>query len=258
MRLGEIGRGPLFPATGPTGKRVLRRVRGIVLSVLGFVGVTALLPLLLVGALLVDLYLKLTSGKPMVGVRLVLFLWWFLFNEIWTLFALTGVYLLTGGPFGKGSMRRRRGIYWLRPAWIGAVLAGLRVLFGIRFEIEGQEAAAQGRAVIMMRHASIIDNVLGDTQIAGPHGLGIRYVVKRELEALPLIDIGGRWITTNFVQRESGDARLRGREAETARAQGRAGGVDPDLPRGNPGHLEEDRPGEGDYPRATARYRPAR
>ena len=178
MRLGEIGRGPLFPAPGPRGKRVLRRVRGIVLSVLGFVVVTALLPLLLVGALVVDLYLKLTSGKPMVGVRLVLFLWWFLFNEIWTLIALTGIYLLTGGPFGKGSMRRRRGIYRLRPAWIGAVLAGLRVLFGIRFEIEGGEAAAQGRALIMMRHASIIDNVLGDTQIAGPHGLGIRYVVK--------------------------------------------------------------------------------
>jgi 1-acyl-sn-glycerol-3-phosphate acyltransferase len=206
MRLGEIGRGPLFPAEGPRGKRVLRRVRGIVLSVLGFVVVTLLLPLLLVGALIADLYLKLTSGKPMVGARLVLFLWWFLFNEIWTLVALTGIYLLTGGPFGKGSMRRRRGIYRLRPAWIGAVLAGLRVLFGIRFEIEGGEAAAQGRAVIMMRHASIIDNVLGDTQIAGPHGLGIRYVVKRELEALPLIDIGGRWITTNFVQRESGDA----------------------------------------------------
>jgi 1-acyl-sn-glycerol-3-phosphate acyltransferase len=212
MRLGEIGRGPLFPAPGPRGKRVLRRVRGIVLAVGGFILVTLLLPLLLVGALLVDLYLKLTSGKPMVGVRLVLFLWWFLFNEMWTLTALFGVWLFTGGPFGKGSMRRRRGIYWLRPAWVGSVLAGLRVLFGIRLEIEGREAAAPGRTLIMMRHASIIDNALGDTQIAGPLGLGIRYVVKRELEALPLIDIGGRWITTNFLQRASGDA-----EAEIAK-----------------------------------------
>jgi 1-acyl-sn-glycerol-3-phosphate acyltransferase len=208
MRLGEIGAGPLFDAPGPQRKRVLRRVSGVILELVGLVLVTALLPLLLLGALAVDVYLKVTRGKPMVGVRLVAFLWWFLLTELWTMSFLLGIWLLTGGPFGKGSMRRRRGIYWLRPRWLGAALGGLRVLFGMRFEIEGLECAAGGRALIMLRHASIIDNALPDTQIARPFGLGLRYAVKRELQALPLIDIGGRWITTCFLRRASGEAEV--------------------------------------------------
>jgi 1-acyl-sn-glycerol-3-phosphate acyltransferase len=204
--LGEVGAGPLFAAPGPRGPRVIRRIRGIVLEIVGFVVVTALLPLLLVAALLVDLYLRIARGKPMVGVRLVAFGWWFLLTEMWTLVCLLAIWVGTGGPFGAGSMRRRRGIYWLRPRWLGALLGGFKALFGLRFEVDGREAASPGRALIMIRHASIIDNTLADTQLAGPLGMGIRYVVKRELELLPLIDIGGRWITTNFVQRESGDA----------------------------------------------------
>jgi 1-acyl-sn-glycerol-3-phosphate acyltransferase len=59
--------------------------------------------------------------------------------------------------------------------------------------------------MIMIRHASIIDNMLPDVLVAGPKGLGIRYVVKRELEAIPVIDIGGRWIPTQFLERQSLD-----------------------------------------------------
>lgn len=206
MRLGEIGAGPLFDAPGPQGKRVFRRVRGVSLELIGFIVMTLLLPALLVGALVVDLYLKVARGKPIVGTRLVLFLWWFLLNELWVLAFLFGLWLSTGGPFGKGSMRRRRGIYWLRPRWLAASLGAMRILFGMRFELEGGDCAAEGRALIMLRHASIIDNTLPDTQIARPYGLGLRYAVKRELEALPLIDIGGRWITTTFLRRASGEA----------------------------------------------------
>ena len=46
MRLGEIGAGPLFEAPGPRGKRIIRRVRGVAAELIGFVVVTALLPLL--------------------------------------------------------------------------------------------------------------------------------------------------------------------------------------------------------------------
>jgi 1-acyl-sn-glycerol-3-phosphate acyltransferase len=57
----------------------------------------------------------------------------------------------------------------------------------------------------MMRHASIIDNMLPDTLVARAHGLGLRYVIKRELQMIPTIDIGGRWVPTIFVRRASGD-----------------------------------------------------
>ncbi|MEA2448270.1 MAG: hypothetical protein QOG63_202, partial [Thermoleophilaceae bacterium] len=56
------------------------------------------------------------------------------------------------------------------------------------------------------RHASIIDGVLPDAFIGHAHGLGLRFVIKRELEMLPTMDIGGRWVPTIFVRRQSADA----------------------------------------------------
>jgi 1-acyl-sn-glycerol-3-phosphate acyltransferase len=205
MRLGEIGAGPLIPAAGPRGKRIVRRVRGVALEIVAFIVVTILFPVLFVAALLVDVFLRVTRGKPMVGIRLVPILWFFLFTELWCYSVLLGLWLITGGPFGAGSMRRRRGVYWLRPRWAGSHIGGIKRMFGIRFEIEGKEATLPGRYLIMIRHASIIDNLLPDTQIAGPNGMGIRYVVKRELENLSLLDIGGRWIPTQFLERVSLD-----------------------------------------------------
>ena len=57
----------------------------------------------------------------------------------------------------------------------------------------------------MLRHASIIDNLLGDVLIGHEYGIGVRYVIKREIQTLPAIDIGGRWIPTVFVKRGSLD-----------------------------------------------------
>lgn len=205
-RLGEIGRGPLFPAAGSFGERLWRRTRGIVLEWGGFLVVTVLLPLLLAGAVVADVVLWLRRRKPIVAVRLVLVAWWFLLTEVWSMVVLVAIWAGTGGPFGKGSMRRRRGVYWLRPRWARSHLGAVKVLFGLRFEIEGLEEATGSPAIVMVRHASIIDNLIPDTAVALRLGKGIRYVVKHELEMLPLIDIGGRWITTNFVVRESGDA----------------------------------------------------
>jgi 1-acyl-sn-glycerol-3-phosphate acyltransferase len=80
-------------------------------------------------------------------------------------------------------------------------------LFGLRFEVEGLELAAPGPVLVMIRHASIIDNALPDAIIGRAHGLGFRFVIKRELRMLPTIDIGGRWVPTLFVRRASGDTR---------------------------------------------------
>ncbi len=205
MRLGEIGAGPLLPAAGTASQRLIRRTRGVALEFVAFVLVTALFPVLLIAGLLVDLFLKLRTGKPMVAVRLVPFLWFFLFTEVWCYTFLLVLWLITGGPFRSGSMLRRRGVYWLRPHWAGSHLGAIRFVMGMKFELEGREQSVPGNYLIMVRHASIIDNLLPDTQIAGPNGMGIRYVVKRELENISLLDIGGRWIPTQFLERVSKD-----------------------------------------------------
>jgi 1-acyl-sn-glycerol-3-phosphate acyltransferase len=124
-------------------------------------------------------------------------------------------WLVTGGPFGAGSLRRRRMVYDLRIHWCRSHLGGVKTLFGLTFEIEGLELAAPGQAIVLIRHASIIDNTLPDSVVGKAHGIGLRFILKRELEMLPTIDIGGRWVPAIFVRRGGVDTareveRLRG------------------------------------------------
>ena len=93
------------------------------------------------------------------------------------------------------------------------------MLFGLTFEVEGLELAGPGPVLVLIRHASIIDNTLPDALIGHEHGLGLRFVLKRELESIPTIDIGGRWVPTNFVRRASGDPAREIANLRTARAR---------------------------------------
>jgi 1-acyl-sn-glycerol-3-phosphate acyltransferase len=212
MRVRDVGAAPLLADDGPRGARILRRVRGTAIEVLTFVLVTLLLPLLIGAAAVVDLALWLARRKPWVGVRLVAMLWWFLFGELRGMVGLLGIWVLTGGPRGLGSSRRRRWVYDLRIHWARSHLGGVRALFGLKFEVEGLDRAGPGPELVLMRHASIIDNALPDAIVGHAHGVGLRFVLKRELDVLPTIDIGGRWVPTNFVRRGSTDS-----EGEVAR-----------------------------------------
>ena len=207
MRVTRVGDGPLFPDEGPFAARMARRAKGLAAEVGGFVALTLLFPLVIAVAAAVDLVLWIVRRKPWTGVRLVAFAWWFLLAEMRGLLALAAIYASTGGPLGtrRGSKRRRRLVYDLRIHWCRSHLAGIRRLFGVTMEVEGLEHAGPGPAVIFIRHASIIDNTLPDALAGHAHGLGLRFVLKRELEMLPIFDIGARWVPTRFVRRGSGD-----------------------------------------------------
>jgi 1-acyl-sn-glycerol-3-phosphate acyltransferase len=206
VRVSGVGAAPLLPDEGPRGARIVRRVRGIAIEVVALVAVTLLLPLLLAVAVFVDLGLWVTRRKPWMATRLVLMLWWFLFGELRGMLGLLGIWILTGGPRGLGSERRRRWVYDLRIHWARSHLGGVRVLFGLDLEVEGLQHAGPGPVLLMMRHASIIDNALPDALIGRAHGMGLRFVLKQELQVLPTIDIGGRWVPTSFVARGSPDS----------------------------------------------------
>jgi 1-acyl-sn-glycerol-3-phosphate acyltransferase len=164
--------------------------------------VSLLSPLLLAGALGLDLALWLRRRKPWMAVRLLAMLWWFLVGELYGLLGLLVIWIASGGRDGP---RRRERVYRLKRSWLASHLAGIRRLFGLRFAVEGLELAGPGPVLVMIRHASIIDNALADVVVGRAHGLGFRFVIKRELQALPTIDIGGRWVPTLFVRRASGD-----------------------------------------------------
>ena len=212
MRVHDVGRGPLFPAEGKTGDRVQRLVKGVGIEAGGLVALTVLFPLVLAGAAIVDLALWTVRRKPWMAVRLVAYAWWFLFGEVRCFALLVGVWVITGGPLGRRSLARRRLVYDLRIHWTRSHLAGVRVLFGMTFEVEGIEHAGPGPVLILIRHASIIDNLLSDAVVGHAHGMGLRFVIKRELEMLPVIDLGSRWVPTVLVKRGSGET-----DAETAK-----------------------------------------
>jgi 1-acyl-sn-glycerol-3-phosphate acyltransferase len=194
--------GPLFPDDGPRTERVVRRARGIATETGLLVLVSLGLPVLLAGAAAVDLVRWVVRRRPWVAVRLVLMAWWFLAGE---LRGISGLGLIWLASAGRDTPTRRRRVYRLRQRWCGGHLAGVRRLFGLRFEVEGLELAAPGPVLILIRHASIIDNTLPDAIIGRAHDLGLRFVLKRELQVLPTIDVGGRWVPTTFVRRGTGD-----------------------------------------------------
>jgi 1-acyl-sn-glycerol-3-phosphate acyltransferase len=194
--------GPLIPDDSPRASRAWRRARGVAVEVIALVVITLLSPVLLIGGSVVDAALWLRRRKPWMAVRLLAMLWWFLVGELYGLLGLLGIWILSGG---RDSPHRRDRVYRLKRRWLGSHLAGIRTLFALRFEVEGLELAGPGPVLVLIRHASIIDNALPDAIVGRAHGLGFRFVIKRELQMLPTIDIGGRWVPTLFVRRASGD-----------------------------------------------------
>jgi 1-acyl-sn-glycerol-3-phosphate acyltransferase len=215
--------GPLLPDDGSAKRRYIRRARGIVAEGLAFALITVLLPVLLAGAVLTDLALWLRARKPWMATRLILFAWWFLAGELLGMLALLVTWLSTGGPLRADSPRRRRWVYRTRIRWATGHFSGIRVLFGLRLEVDGLDQAGPGPVLVFIRHASIIDNAMPDAVIGRAHGIGLRFVLKRELEMIPTIDIGGRMVPTNFVRRASRDPDA---ELATLRRLARALGPD--------------------------------
>lgn len=215
--------GPLLPDDGPARRRYVRRTRGIAAEVVAFAVLTALSPVLLLAAVACDLALWLRSRKPWMATRLFLYAWWFLAGELLGMTSLLVSWLSTGGPLRADSARRRRWVYRTRIRWATGHFGGVRVLFGLNLEVDGLELAAPGPVIIFIRHASIIDNAMPDAVIGRAHGIGLRFVLKRELEMIPTIDIGGRMVPTNFVRRASKDPEA---ELATLRRLGVALGPD--------------------------------
>jgi 1-acyl-sn-glycerol-3-phosphate acyltransferase len=217
-----IQNSPLIGPDGPRGKRRLRILRGIVCESALFVGVTVLSPLLLAGAAVVDFVLWLRRRKPWMSVRIVFLAWWFLFGELRGLLGLLGVWVLAGGPWARDTPTRRQRTYRLQVSWAAGHIAGVCRACRVGFDVEGDELIGPGPVIVLSRHASIVDNGLPAMLISRPHDLDLRYVLKSELQALPTLDIGARWVPTYFVRRRSDGDRDRDRELDRLRtlAQG--------------------------------------
>lgn len=204
----------------PRGQKVARRLKTVPLVLVGLVLVTALLPVLLVGAFFVDLFRWLVHRKTWMAMRLVLFLWIYLIVEAVGIFGLLGIWLFSG--FGRDRERMVDWTWHFQQLWIGWLFAALQALLGLKVELEGTECLRPGPVIVFIRHASIVDNLLPSVFVAARERIHLRYVLKRELLSEACLDIAGQRLPNYFVRRETGE------EIERERIRSLAEGMGPE------------------------------
>jgi 1-acyl-sn-glycerol-3-phosphate acyltransferase len=97
--------------------------------------------------------------------------------------------------------------YRLQHAWGTALFRALVQCFGLRLLVHGAREArlGDGPYLLLIRHASAGDTLLASALIGSPHGLQLRYVLKRELLWDPCLDVVGRRLPHYFVDRSAED-----------------------------------------------------
>ena len=169
---------------------------------------------------MIDAVRRVAFGVPPTAARLVLFLWVYLAAEVGGVAALGALWVASLGGRRRAWLLE---VTWrFQRLWAGVLLGAVRVLFGLRLEVAGGDAVAPGPVIVLIRHASIVDNLLPANLVARPHRIRLRYVLKRELLADPCLDVAGRRLPNYFVRRGTGEAQ------EVGRVRALAHGLGPD------------------------------
>ena len=167
----------------------------------GLVLMLALAPLLLPVVALADAVRWLVRRRHWMGVRLYSFGFVYLTAEVGGLVALGMAWLAAG--FGRYSRPLLNWTFAVQQSWAGTLMAAVRGIFGMRFEVTGSDVVTPGPILLLARHASIVDNLLPAALVSKPHGIRLRYVLKRELLSDPCLDVAGNRLPNYFVERGS-------------------------------------------------------
>lgn len=153
----------------------------------------------------------------------------YLVCELLGLLACAGLWLAR--PFLRLDSGRWSALHYrLQDAWGSSLLRAAERLFDLRLEIEELgDGPAERRArldegpyLLLLRHASSGDTLLAAALVGRPHGIRLRYVLKRELLWDPCLDVVGHRLPHVFVDRASEDSR-----GEIARVQALARDLSP-------------------------------
>jgi 1-acyl-sn-glycerol-3-phosphate acyltransferase len=166
-----------------------------------WLALVATAPLWLVVTACVDL----ASSRRVASLRAFCFFLWFLSCEAVGVLA-SALFTPLAWMSGDGGERFLRVHYAFQRLWSRALLAGAGRLYSLTFDVEGEEVVAPGPALLLVRHASVGDTLLPAVFASGPHGLRLRYVLKRELLWDPCLDIVGNRLPNAFVTRGSDDS----------------------------------------------------
>lgn len=185
---------------------VPRRAITISLYLTSWVLLTLLAPLWLAAGAIIGVIRR----RSFVALRLLIFAWVFFGIAMVALVRLALAFaFLRGSP---DDLQAR--LFSLQQWWSSAILSIVGKLLNLDIRIDDPEAALPGPAILLMRHASILDTLLPSVYVQRPAQWRVRYILKQELLFDPCLDIVGNALPNYFVDR-SGD---RGRELEGIRA----------------------------------------
>lgn len=113
--------------------------------------------------------------------------------------------------------------YALQRWWAERLMSVLRRTTGLTIDVEGVDALAAGRAVVLCRHCSLADSLVSAWVVTSLAGKRPRYVLKRELLADPCLDVVGHRLPNHFLDRDAADS-----AGELASLRDLATGLGPD------------------------------
>lgn len=156
-------------------------------------------------------WLVLVSSFPLVGAIAVLVgivrrrrfveLRMLVFVTVYTTLEIVGlVRAFSIGLASSGPSRSARYVA-LQAWWANALFSVARAMLGLRLRVEGDDAVSHGPLILALRHASLADSLLPAVLVTRPHGIALRYVLKKELLVDPCLDVVGHRLPNHFVDR---------------------------------------------------------
>jgi 1-acyl-sn-glycerol-3-phosphate acyltransferase len=168
------------------------------LVAVGLVGMVLTAPVWLPLALIVDAFRRVRLSTT----RAVCFFLLYLSFQIYGLTGMFFIWLFHGRNYPVYMKK----MFAIEYAWgWGLGSAGIR-LFGIQVHIEDDYEFGKRPAIVLCRHASITDTFVPLMYVCARFGLPMKYVMKRELEWDPCLDLAVNRLPHLFVVRGSSDS----------------------------------------------------
>lgn len=126
------------------------------------------------------------------------------FGLCWAVLETSGV-VVAFWLFCTGRAKSIDANYALQTWWTSRLIASLRLTVGLKITVEGADQLGPGPFIALCRHASLADSIMSAWVVASHAGLRPRYVLKKELQLDPCLDILGHRLPNYFIDRESAD-----------------------------------------------------
>jgi 1-acyl-sn-glycerol-3-phosphate acyltransferase len=143
---------------------------------------------------------------PRGALRCLVFVTFYLHCEVAGILGAAGIWLASLARRPGWRERRLERDYALEVWWARTLFEGGARILGFRLETEGERALAASPLILLLRHASMVDTLLGVMLVQAPFGTRLRYVIKRELLWDPCLDLVGNRTPNYFVRRGSPDS----------------------------------------------------